>query len=76
MEWLTGCEIREGRVVSARTVAAVNGLPEYFLVSGERRPVGGLDDVFRNLDEAARATGADPSGPFLSWLTRHPDLKR
>jgi hypothetical protein len=74
VEWFTGCEIREGRVVSARTVAAVNGLPGYLLVSGARRPVGGLDDVFRNLDEAARAS--DPSGLFLSWLTRHPDLKR
>jgi hypothetical protein len=76
VEWFTGCEIREGKVVSARTAAAVNGLPGYLLVSGERRPVGGLDDVFRNLDEAARAADADPSGPFLSWSTRHPDLKR
>jgi hypothetical protein len=76
VEWFAGCEIRDGRVVSARPVVAANGLPGYLLVSGERRPVGGLDEVFRDLDEAARTADSDPSRPFLSWLTRHPDLKR
>ena len=76
VEWLTGCEIRDGRVVSARTAAAVEGLPGYFLLSGDRRPVVGLADVFRRLDEAVRTAAGDPAGPFSSWLNRHPDQER
>jgi hypothetical protein len=76
VEWLTGCEIRDGRVVSARTAAAVEGLPGYVLLSAERRPVDGLADVLRRLDGAAQTAAGDPSGPFSSWLSRHPDLAR
>ena len=76
IEWICGCEIRDGRVTAARTPSPLPGLPEYLLLSGERKPVEGLAGLFRLLDAAAAAAAPEFSGSFSAWLERHPDAAR
>jgi len=76
IEWICGCEIRNGRVIAARTPSAIADLPGYLLLSGERHPVDGLADVFRRLDEAMSVAAPSFSGSFSAWLRRHPERSR
>jgi len=76
IEWLLGCEHRDGRVIAARDISTIEALSDYVLLSGERRPTDGLADLFRRLDGAVHGSAADSSEPFSNWLTRHPDLGR
>ncbi len=76
MEWLLGCEIRDGRVVSARIPSAAPGLAGYLSLSADSGPVDGLADVLGRLDRAAAEAKSAVSAPFSSWLGRHPELVR
>lgn len=72
IEWICGCEIRDNRVVAARIPSAVPGLSECLLLSEERRPVDGLPDLFRRLDETTAVVAPSFAGSFSAWLERHP----
>lgn len=76
IEWICGCEVRDGRVVAARTPSTIADLPGYLLLSGERHPVDGLGDLFRRLDEATAVANPPFSGSFSGWLRRHPERSR
>ncbi|MHB8055444.1 MAG: hypothetical protein ACYDH3_09370 [Candidatus Aminicenantales bacterium] len=76
IEWICGCEIRDGRVVAARKPSVIAGLPGYLLLSGERSPVDGLEGLFRSLDETTAAVAPDFAGSFSAWLRRHPEEAR
>ena len=76
IEWICGCEIMDGRVIAARMPSAVPGLPECLLLSGERRPMDGLADLFQRLDETAASVAPSFAGSFSSWLKRHPEQAR
>jgi hypothetical protein len=76
IEGICGCEIRDGRVIAARSPSAVAGLPGYLLLNGDRHPVDGLAGLFRSLDEEAAAVAPDFAGSFSAWLRSHPDESR
>lgn len=76
IDWIFDCEIRDGRVVAARSASAAAGLPGYVLLSAGRSPVDGLADLFRRLDAAAAEAEPSSAAPFSSWLSRHPESAR
>jgi len=76
IEWICGCEIRDGRVIAARRPSAIADPPRYILLSGDRQPVDGLKGLFRSLDEVAAVAAPDLAGSFSAWLRRHPEEAR